>query len=298
LALVALAVLGAFDAVAMLPAAYQYLGRTREAGRRLMEITNTPPAVRFADASPELPLRCAVAFEAVHFRYRPADPPALAALTFRVEPGERVAVVGRTGAGKSTLAHLLVRFWDPGQGCVRIGGRDIRTLAEGDLRRLVTVVSQQPHIFNASIRDNLRIAAPEAAEGDLQAALAAVQLDAFTASLSDGLDTWVGEAGRRLSGGQARRLALARAVLHDGPVWVLDEPTEGLDRVTEARTLQRLFSLTSGRTVLLITHRLVDLDRMDRILVMENGHIVEQGSQRELLNGATRYAAMHARLRL
>jgi ATP-binding cassette subfamily C protein CydC len=152
-------------------------------------------------------------------------------------------------------------------------------------------------MFNASVRDNLLIARPGATEPELWQALAAVRLADFVKSLPQGIDTWIGESGRLVSGGQARRLALARAILHDAPIWVLDEPTEGLDRATEGRIMETLFDVTSGRTVLFITHRLVGLDRLERILLMENGRIVEQGTPAELMQGRTRYAVLQASIK-
>ena len=215
LALVTLAVLAAFEAVHPLPVAFQYLGRTREAGRRLVEIVDTPPAVRFPASSTVHPAAFDLRFEQLRFGYAPHDPPALDHVTFRADGGRRTAVLGVTGSGKSTLVQLLVRFRDPDAGRIRIGGHDIRQLSEADLRRHVAVVSQQPHIFNASLRDNLLIADPGATEADLRRALADAQLLPFVDSLPDGLETRAGEGGGRLSGGQARRLAVARLFLRD-----------------------------------------------------------------------------------
>jgi ATP-binding cassette subfamily C protein CydC len=297
LALVALTVLVAFDAVMPLPSAYQYLGRTREAGRRMLEIVDTQPVVRFPARSTAQPTQFDLAFEGVSFRYRSEDPPAIADVDFTVKHGERVAILGETGAGKSTLAHLLVRFWDPDDGRINLGGEDIRNFSEADIRRFTTVVSQQAHMFSASIRDNLLLGRPGADEEELWDALKAAEMFEFVQSLPRRLDTWIGEAGKLVSGGQARRLAVARAILHDAPLWVLDEPTEGLDRVAEQRVMQTLFEITRDRTVLLITHRLVALDRVDRILILEKGRIVEQGTHAKLLEGDTRYSALQARIR-
>lgn len=294
LALVGLAVLASFEAVLPLPLAYQYLGQTREAGHRLLEIVNTEPAVRFPEESNTRPMMFDLRFDKVSFRYDDKEPLAVREVDIHVPNGQRLAVIGETGAGKSTLVHLLVRFWNPTNGRILVGGDDIRTLSESDLRRHIAVVSQQPHMFNASLRENLLLARPEANEEDLRQALDSAQLIDFVDSLPDGLDTWVGEAGKLLSAGQARRLAVARAILRDAPIWVLDEPTEGLDRITEQQVMKSLYDLTAGRTVLLITHRLVDLHRMDKILMLERGRIIEQGSHEALLKGNTRYAALQA----
>jgi ATP-binding cassette subfamily C protein CydC len=294
LAMIALTVLAAFDALMPLPSAYQYLGRTREAARELLEVVGSAPPVTFPENSLAALHHFDVSFDRVSFRYTEKAADAVHDIHFHLPAGRRFAVLGPTGAGKSTLAHLMVRFWDAQSGSVRIGGKDIRGLNERDLRQSVSLVSQQAHMFNASVRDNLLIARPGATEPELWQALAAVRLADFVASLPQGIDTWIGESGRLVSGGQARRLALARAILRDAPIWVLDEPTEGLDRATERRIMETLFEITSGKTVLLITHRLVGLDRLERILVMEDGRIVEQGTHAELLEGRTRYAILQA----
>ena len=294
LAMIALTVLAAFDALMPLPSAYQYLGRTREAARELLEVVGCEPPVAFPENSLAVLHRFDVSFDRVSFRYTDNAADAVHDIRFHLPSGQRFAVLGPTGAGKSTLAHLMVRFWDVQSGSVRIGGEDIRNLSESVLRQSVSLVSQQAHMFNASVRDNLLIARPGATEPELWQALAAVWLADFVKSLPQGIDTWIGESGRLVSGGQARRLALARAILRDAPIWVLDEPTEGLDRATERRIMETLFEVTSGRTVLFITHRLVGLDRLERILLMEDGRIVEQGTHAELLEGRTRYAILQA----
>ena len=294
LAMIALTVLAAFDALMPLPSAYQYLGHTREAARELLEVVGCEPPVAFSENSLAVLHRFDVSFDRVSFRYTDNAANAVHDIRFHLPAGQRFAVLGPTGAGKSTLAHLMVRFWDVQSGSVRIGGEDIRNLSESILRQSVSLVSQQAHMFNASVRDNLLIARPGATEPELWQALAAVWLADFVKSLPQGIDTWIGESGRLVSGGQARRLALARAILRDAPIWVLDEPTEGLDRATERRIMETLFEVTSGRTVLFITHRLVGLDRLERILLMEDGRIVEQGTHAELLQDRTRYAILQA----
>jgi ATP-binding cassette subfamily C protein CydC len=296
LALAALAVMAAFEAVLPLPDAYQYLGQTRAAGRRLLEIVHTQPQVVFPAQSISLSGPIGLNFDNVSFRYHEEAPWALKAVDFEIPPGRRLAVIGETGSGKSTLVRLLVRFWDPVAGRIHIGRENVRHFSESDLRRLISVVSQQPHMFNATVRENLLLACPAADDNVLWAALEAAQLHDFVNDLPDGLETWVGEAGQLLSGGQARRLAVARAMLHNAPLWVLDEPTEGLDVLTEKKMMGALREKTAGRTLLLITHRLVDLYWMDQILMLDRGRIVARGTHAELLQNNDRYAALHRRI--
>jgi ATP-binding cassette subfamily C protein CydC len=266
LALVVLAVMAAFEAVTPLAAAYQYLSHTRTAARRLVEIVETPPAVRFGDQAAGLPQVFDIRFEDVSFHYPGRRETVLAGFDFSVASGEHVAVLGETGCGKSTLVNLLVRFWDPQAGRILVGGRDLRSFAQPELRRMLSVAPQQVHLFNGSLRDNLLVARPGANPEEITHALAVAQLAEFVARLPRGLDTWIGESGRLLSGGEARRLAAARLVLHDGPVWLLDEPTEGLDRVTERRMTRALLGCAAGKTVIWITHRQGQLADMHRVI--------------------------------
>jgi ATP-binding cassette subfamily C protein CydC len=296
LALIALAILACFEAVLPLPTAYQYLGRTRAAGRRLLEIVETEPEIAYPETTATLSSHPDVTFENICFRYKEIDPWALENINIKIAAGQRIAIIGETGCGKSTLIHLLVRFWNPTRGCIRLADHDIRNFSEAELRRTISVVSQQPHMFNTTLRENLQMADPGADNDELFAALESAGLKEFVNSLPDGLNTWVGEAGRRLSGGQARRLALARAMLHDAPVWVFDEPTEGLDTLTEHQFMQELKRKTGDRTLLLITHRLSDLHWMDNIVMLEKGQVAAQGTHAQLMTGNSRYASLHMRL--
>lgn len=288
LAMMAFAALAAFDVLWSLPAAFQYLSRTREASRRLTEIVSQSPPVTFpAESVP--PEHYGLTFEGITFRYDREGPDVIKDFNLRVGPGERVALMGATGAGKSTLFHLLVRFWNPVAGRICIGDQDIRTLSEENLRRAMAVVSQQSHLFNGTLRANLQLACPEAGDHQLWSALQAARLDRFVSALPKQLDTWIGEAGQRLSGGEARRLAAAQAVLRDAPIWLLDEPTEGLDSTNERALMDTLLALTRARTMLLITHRPVALDQLDRIAILEQGRIVEEGRHHDLLKANGRY---------
>ena len=296
LALVILTVMASFEAIYPLPLAYQYLGQTQEAGRRLLELVETEPQVTFPDQSIVSNRQFGVTFESVCFRYSEQAPWALSHVDFHIPAGQRVAVIGETGSGKSTLIHLLARFWNPVSGHIRLGENEICSFSEADLRRLISVVSQQPHMFNATLKDNLLLACPGASNDELLAALDTAQLLEFVQELPDGLNTWTGEAGQLLSGGQARRVAVARAILHNAPLWVLDEPTEGLDPITEKNMMQALKQQIAGRTLLLITHRLIDLDWMDHILMLDHGRVIAQGSHAELLETNERYADLHMKI--
>jgi ATP-binding cassette, subfamily C, bacterial CydC len=289
LACLVLAVWAAFEAAVPLAHAFQHLGRTREAAERIQEITSIPPVVLFTEKSKGDPESYDIHFENIWFQYYPDTQPVIDIFNLRISHGRRTALVGETGCGKSTLVHLLTRTWDPTRGRICVGGLDLKDLTQDELRKTITVISQQAHIFNGTVADNLRIARPDAGEQDLFHALETVHLTDFVHSLPKGLDTWVGEGGQRLSGGQARRLALARAVLHDAPVWVLDEPTEGLDKITEMEVIQSLMKYTKNRTVLIITHRLLDFQKIDQVVLMDKGRIIASGSHRDLIQANDRY---------
>lgn len=292
LALVGFAVLASFEALSPLPAAYQYLGQTKKAAERLLEIVHAPPFVIFPDISSAPMERFHIQFNSVDFHYGDSDPWVLEEFSLRVEQGRRVAILGETGAGKSTLFHLLVRFWNPIKGRIQIGGHDLKTFSESDLRQTIGVVSQQTHLFQTTLRENLLMARPRADEAELNTALEKAQLLNWVKTLPRGLDSWIGEAGSGLSGGQARRLCLARMFLQDAPIWVLDEPTEGLDKLTERKVMQALFQAARNHTLLVITHRTSDLEQFDDIILMERGRIVDQGKHDALLRTSKRYAEL------
>ncbi len=249
----ALAALASFEAVAPLPGAMQRWGEVMAAARRLFALADRAPAiVAGGDPSPE-PRDGSLEFAAVRLRYTPDGPLALDGLDLAIPAGRRVALLGPSGAGKSSIARLLLRFWEY-EGEIRLGGHDLRRYQPDDLRRLVGVAAQDAQLFNATIRENLLMAAPEADEAAMRRALETAQLMPFVAELPGGLDTWIGEGGARLSAGQARRLVLARTLLRAPLVLVLDEPTENLDATTSRQLLAALSEATAGRTVILITH--------------------------------------------
>ncbi|WP_395295068.1 thiol reductant ABC exporter subunit CydD [Kitasatospora hibisci] len=285
LAVVVLTPLAAFEAVTGMPLAVQARRRSRAAAARLDEVLNAPaPVAEPAEpaALPEQPLPIAVRGLTVRHPGQPVD--ALAGVDLDLAPGRRIAVVGPSGSGKTTLAQALLRFLDPVAGSITLAaGRpqavDSRELAGDDVRRVIGLCAQDAHVFDSSLRENLRLARPGADEAQLRAALAAARLLDWTDTLPAGLDTMVGEHGARLSGGQRRRLALARALLADFPVLVLDEPAEHLDLPTADALTADLLAATAGRTTVLITHRLAGLDdaTVDEVLVLDGGRVVERG---------------------
>jgi ATP-binding cassette subfamily C protein CydC len=292
LALVGLAALASFEAILPLPWAYQFLGQTRQAAKRLLELVQTEPTIAFPGKPQPDIHRFDIQFDQVHFRYRPTDPWILEAFDLSIEQGKRIAILGPTGIGKSTLVNLLVRFWDPQKGCIRIGGSDLKNADEPQLRQWIGVLSQQSHLFNATIQENLRLARPDADEEDIRAVLEKARILDFVSALPQNVDAWIGEGGKNLSGGQSRRLCLARLLLQDAPIWILDEPTEGLDRITEQGVMQALFEASAGRTMLLITHRAADLALFDEVVLMDRGGIIARGPHEELLRSSSRYADM------
>lgn len=210
------------------------------------------------------------------------------------KPGEHIAILGRTGCGKSTLLQLLTRAWDPQHGEILINDRPISTLNEAALRQCISVVPQRVHLFSATLRDNLLLAAPHASDEALSQMLCRVGLEKLLEG--DGLNAWLGEGGRQLSGGELRRLAIARALLHDAPLMLLDEPTEGLDATTESQMLELINDVMRNKTILMVTHRLRGLSRFNQIIVMDNGRIIEQGNHADLLARQGRYYQFKQRL--
>ncbi|GAT84545.1 ABC transporter [Streptomyces sp. F-3] len=283
MAVVVLTPLAAFEAVLGMPLAVQYRQRVRRSAERVYEVLDAPEPVH----EPERPRKAPVSpfplvVDRLTARHPGQDRPALSDVGLSLAQGRRIAVVGPSGSGKTTLAQVLLRFLDAETGTYTLGGVDARALAGDDVRRLVGLCAQDAHLFDSSVRENLLLAKKDATEAELRDALARARLLDWVDTLPDGLDTLVGEHGARLSGGQRQRLALARALLADFPVLVLDEPAEHLDLATADALTADLLAATEGRTTLLITHRLAGLEAVDEVIVLDRGRVVQQGTYAEL----------------
>jgi subfamily B ATP-binding cassette protein MsbA len=265
------------------------------AAQRVFELLDTQPTVAEPTRPARLarPVRGAVALEDVHFRYDDALPEVLHGVTLRAAPGEIVALVGRSGAGKTTIASLLPRFWDVTGGRVTLDGHDVRDLAFADLRGAIGVVPQEPALFSGSVRDNIALARPDATDAEVEAASRAAHAHEFVERLPQGYATPVGERGVKLSGGQRQRIAIARVFLKDPAVVVLDEATSSLDTESERLVEEALEELLQGRTTLIIAHRLSTVRRADRVVVLDHGRVVEEGTHAELLAHGGTYAALY-----
>ena len=259
---------------------------------RVMEILEIEPAVDDLPGASDRPLSGAISYEHVVFGYEP-DRPVLHDISFTAEPGEVLAIVGPTGAGKTTLASLLVRFFDPWQGRVTIGGSDIRDFTLRSLRSQIALVLQDPFIFPTTIAENISLGRPDATREQVIAAAEAANAHTFIERLANGYDTLVGERGATLSGGEKQRLSIARAFVKDAPLLVLDEPTSALDARTEGLLLEALERLMAGRITLVIAHRLSTIRGADEIIVIEHGRIIERGSHERLIATDGLYSSLY-----
>ena len=295
--LYAITVAAAVGALASLFGSYQ---DAVGAARRVFELLQEQPSV--AEPAVPRPLPRAhgrratgadVRVEHVSFRYAPDHPEALHDVSFRIAPGETVALVGPSGAGKTTIAALLPRFWDVGSGRITIEGIDVRDLALTELRGAIGIVPQEPTLFSGTVRENIAYGRPDGTEGEIVAAARAAHAMEFIDRLPQGFDTRVGERGVKLSGGQRQRLAIARVFLKDPAIVILDEATSSLDSESERLVGEAMEVLLRGRSTLIIAHRLSTVRRADRVVVLDRGHVVEEGSHAELLAGGGVYAKLY-----
>lgn len=287
IALFAFATMASFEILMPIAGAFQYLGQTLTSARRLNEVILAEPDVVFPEQSKREEKPLDIEFINIDFAYPDGQQKVLKDLSLSLPLGSKTAIVGQTGSGKSTLIQLLCRYWDVNQGEVRIGGASLKDWGESDLRSVITVVSQRVDVLNGTLRDNLLMASPNATDEQLAEILTKVELGALLEE--PGLDAWLGDGGRQLSGGEKRRIGIARALLRDAPILLLDEPTEGLDKRTEQKVMALFNEYFANKTVVFITHRLIELESMDNICLMEQGEIIEQGDHQTLLAQHGRY---------
>ncbi|MEZ8022547.1 cysteine/glutathione ABC transporter ATP-binding protein/permease CydC [Vibrio sp. 1F255] len=287
IALMAFATMASFELLMPIAGAFQHLGQTLSSARRLNEVILSEPEVQFAEEKLDINKPLDITFSNVTFNYPDSERSVLNAVDLTIPATHKVAIVGQTGSGKSTLIQLLTRYWDPKKGYISIAGIELTQWNESQLRESISVVSQRVDILNGTLRDNLLIARPEATDDHLANILKDVGLEKLLEN--NALDSWLGDGGRQLSGGEKRRVGIARAILHDAPILLLDEPTEGLDKQTEQSIMTLFEKHFEGKTVIFITHRLIGLESMDSIVLIEQGEIVENGSHEKLLNEEGRY---------
>jgi thiol reductant ABC exporter CydC subunit len=281
LAVIVLGAMASFEAVQNLPQAAQLLEANLQSARRLFEIADSAPAVAEPAAALPRPTTANLRVRGLKFAYETEL--VLDGIDFDLPAGKKMAIVGPSGAGKSTLVNLLMRFWEFSEGQIELDGQDIRQYMPVDARRMFSLVSQGTYLFNASLNENLRLARPWATPAEIEEVCRQAELHDFVSSLPRGYETLVGERGVQFSGGERQRVAIARALLKDAPLFIFDEPTANLDPATERRLVETLRRVSQGKSVLWITHRLVGLEEMDEILVMDKGRITERGTHAELL---------------
>jgi ATP-binding cassette subfamily C protein CydC len=290
IALVAFATMASFELLMPIAGAFQFLGQTLTSAKRLNEVILSKPQVCFPEEDVAHNNQFSIEFDNVSFGYPDGSRNALSTINLSLESGKKLAIVGQTGSGKSTIIQLLSRYWNVSGGSIKLAGQPIEHWSEAQLRKATSIVSQRVDILNGTLRDNLIMAKPKALDSELRLVLQKVGLE--TLSDDNGLDAWLGSGGRQLSGGEKRRIGIARALLHDAPILLLDEPTEGLDKQTERQIMSLFNEHFSGKTVIFITHRLVDLDKMDLICLLEQGEIVESGPHEQLVKAKGRYCEL------
>jgi ATP-binding cassette, subfamily C, bacterial CydC len=294
LAVLTLTALASFEAVSALPTAALQLGQAHTSAQRLSAVLDAPKPVK----EPEVPLirpepPVAVSLRGACVRYRPDGPLALDGMDLELGPGRRVALVGPNGAGKSTVVAVLLRFCELSAGRATMGTSDLSEYASDDVRSLIGGITQEPHIFDGTVAANLRLAKPDASDEELAEAAGRARLRSWIQTLPDGLETRVGARGATISGGERQRLALARALLADPAVLILDEPTANLDPETRNGLMTDLLAISAGRATLLITHDFESLDQVDEIVVLDKGRAVERGTHQDLKRSASLYGRLH-----
>ncbi|MCY9844741.1 heme ABC transporter ATP-binding protein/permease CydC [Vibrio caribbeanicus] len=292
--LVAFASIASVELLMPIAGAFQPLGQTLTSAERLNEVILAEPDVCFPEIDVKHDQSYSIEFKGVSFQYPDGNSHVLKHIDLSIPAKHRIAIVGQTGSGKSTLIQLLNRYWDVQTGTIEIAGHSIRNWSESQLRQAISVVSQRVDILNGSLRDNLQMAKPCASDEEIISVLNKVSLQPLMEQ--QGLDVWLGDGGRQLSGGERRRVGIARALLHDAPIVLLDEPTEGLDKQTEKQIMMLLEQHFNDKTIIFITHRLVNLSQMDTVCLLEQGEIVEHDTHQDLMDKKGRYYQLNQTL--
>ncbi|WP_323836316.1 heme ABC transporter ATP-binding protein/permease CydC [Photorhabdus africana] len=286
--------LAAFESLGPVTVAFQHLGQVITSATRVSQLMQQEPEVTFPTSGPESSAQASIDIKNISFTYPDQPMAVLKNVSLCLKAGEHIALLGKTGCGKSTLLQLLTRAWDIDSGSICLNQHSITAYDESTLRGMISVVSQRVHVFSHTLRQNLLLAKPNATDNELETVLKQVNLSNLLET-NEGLNCWMGEGGRQLSGGEQRRLGIARALLHSAPLMLLDEPTEGLDADTEQQILSLLRQHCQHKSLIIVTHRLYGLDHMDRIYVMDGGTILEQGQHNELLAQQGRYYQFYQR---
>ncbi len=287
-AVIVVGIMASFEAFLPLPDALQHLETDIEAGKRIFDIIDTEPAVTTPPHPIEFPSDHSVSFSNVTFCYPGSAIPALRNMSFDARHGEKTAIVGPSGSGKSTITSLLLRFYNTTEGNITIGGTSLQQMDPDIVRRNISIVSQKTYLFAETIRQNLLLGNPQANDQQLASALQQAGIGAFARKL----DQWAGQHGMQLSGGERQRIAIARTILQQAPLIMLDEATASLDTITEKKVMEEMISLTHNKTLLVITHKLQAMEQFDRIIVLDRGTIVEEGSHQDLLQQKGIYSSM------
>ena len=291
LAVLAMGTLAAFEATQNLPTAFQYLEKTGQAAKRLFEIVDSRPDI-VEPARSLQPQFFDISITNLTFSYPSSGTKVLDNISLLAPQGKKIAIVGPSGAGKSTIFNLLLRFWDYDQGSIKIGNVELKNINSEQVKEYYAVVTQNTYLFNSTIRENLLLAKPDATDDQIKTALEQAQIYDFIARLPQGLDTYIGDQGMNLSGGERQRLAIARALLKNAPILLLDEATANLDPITETEIMKTLLEIMQDKTTIMITHRLVGMEHMDQIYVLHEGKIIEKGKHYDLVKNNGIYAKM------
>ncbi|AWK41447.1 cysteine/glutathione ABC transporter ATP-binding protein/permease CydC [Photorhabdus laumondii subsp. laumondii] len=286
--------LAAFETLGPVTVAFQHLGQVITSATRVSQLMQQEPEVMFPTSGPESSAQASIDIKNISFTYPDQPMAVLKNVSLCLKAGEHIALLGKTGCGKSTLLQLLTRAWDIDSGSICLNQHAITAYDESTLRSMISVVSQRVHVFSHTLRQNLLLAKPNATDNELETVLKQVGLSNLLET-NEGLNCWMGEGGRQLSGGEQRRLGIARALLHSAPLMLLDEPTEGLDADTEQQILSLLRQHCQHKSLIIVTHRLYGLDHMDCIYIMDGGTIIEQGQHNELLAQQGRYYQFYQR---